>query len=214
MLQEPLVSISEASRILGVSEAALRQWTDEGKIKAFVTPGGHRRYYPADLKKLMHSHVRMLGMRDLAVSLEDSAELLRETSRSYFKDAHWYGHLSPEQQSHLARLGRQLLSLIIRYLAEPSRRPLIVDMTRDVGRDLGATLAELGLSLTESVEAFVAHRSPIMDTAVQVMKKKQASTSRMAEAIPLVTRVTDEALVSLVEAHQSRQGQDKGGNSG
>ncbi len=52
MGQETLLNISEASRILGVSEAALRQWTGEGKIKAFVTPSGHRRYSQADLKKL------------------------------------------------------------------------------------------------------------------------------------------------------------------
>jgi hypothetical protein len=32
--EEAFLNISEASRILGVSEAALRQWTDEGKIKA------------------------------------------------------------------------------------------------------------------------------------------------------------------------------------
>ena len=56
MAQEPLLSISEASQLLGVSEGALRQWTDEGKIKAFITPGGHRRYARAELKKLMGSH--------------------------------------------------------------------------------------------------------------------------------------------------------------
>ena len=49
MTQEPLLSISEASQLLGFSEAALRQWTDEGKIKAFITPGGHRRYVRAEL---------------------------------------------------------------------------------------------------------------------------------------------------------------------
>jgi excisionase family DNA binding protein len=53
--QEEIVSISEASHLLGVNEATLRQWTDEGKLKAFITPGGHRRYYRADLKKFTRS---------------------------------------------------------------------------------------------------------------------------------------------------------------
>ncbi len=44
MSQRSLLSISEASRMLGIREATLRQWTDAGKIRAFVTPGGHRRY--------------------------------------------------------------------------------------------------------------------------------------------------------------------------
>lgn len=61
MGQEAFLNIGEASRILGVSETALRQWTDEGKIKAFVTPGGHRRYSRYDLKKFVSAHPRMLG---------------------------------------------------------------------------------------------------------------------------------------------------------
>ncbi|HEY49917.1 MAG TPA: helix-turn-helix domain-containing protein, partial [Dehalococcoidia bacterium] len=56
MDKETVVTISEASHILGVSEAALRQWTDEGRIRAFITPGGHRRYAMDDIRKFMSSH--------------------------------------------------------------------------------------------------------------------------------------------------------------
>ena len=35
-MDESLVTISEAAKILGVSEVALRHWTDEGRVKAFV----------------------------------------------------------------------------------------------------------------------------------------------------------------------------------
>ena len=55
MDQKPLLSISEASQLLGVSDGALRQWTDEGRIKAFITPGGHRRYDRVELKKFISS---------------------------------------------------------------------------------------------------------------------------------------------------------------
>ncbi len=85
MNQETFLSISEASRILGVSEAALRQWTDEGKIKAFITPGGHRRYARAELKKFMSSHPRMLGVKDLVIELEETARQHREIARASFK---------------------------------------------------------------------------------------------------------------------------------
>jgi len=74
LAEEPLISISEASHVLGVSEAALRQWTDEGKIKAFITPGGHRRYSRADLKRFMSSQQRTLGIKDLVIELEDTAQ--------------------------------------------------------------------------------------------------------------------------------------------
>ena len=38
------MSIHEASILMGVSPATLRRWSDAGEIRAFTTPGGHRRF--------------------------------------------------------------------------------------------------------------------------------------------------------------------------
>lgn len=202
MDQEPLISISEASQLLGVSEAALRQWTDEGKIKAFITPGGHRRFARAELKKFTSSHPRILGVKDLVAELEDTALLLRETSRASLNTTSWYSELHEESKEHLAHLGRQLLNLIIKYITEPSRREENVHLVREVGHDLGETLSKLELPLTDSVEAFLLHRDPIMNTATHLMKRREGFSGRVVEAIPLVAHVMDEALVALVAAHQ------------
>jgi excisionase family DNA binding protein len=43
------ISISEASKLLGVSIRTLQRWEVKGKIKAFRTEGGHRRYEVGDL---------------------------------------------------------------------------------------------------------------------------------------------------------------------
>jgi len=200
--RESLLNISEASRILGVSEAALRQWTDEGKIKAFVTPGGHRRYSRADLKKLMSSHPKMLGIKDLVSEIEETIEAHREIARKALSRASWYNKLNQETQEHFASLGRRILSLIIKYITEPAKREETVQLVRDVGHDFGETLAMLGLPLTESVEAFLMHHDPVMNAATHLMRKREAFTGRVVEAIPLVAHIMDEALVALVAAHQ------------
>ncbi|MFP3975558.1 MAG: helix-turn-helix domain-containing protein [Dehalococcoidia bacterium] len=44
--------MGETSAILGVSEVTLRQWTDQGRIKAFIS---HRRYSKTELNKLINS---------------------------------------------------------------------------------------------------------------------------------------------------------------
>ncbi len=201
--EESLVGISEASRIMGVSEPALRQWTDEGKIKAFITPGGHRRYSRAELKKFMTSPQKVLGMKDLALKLEDTAEIHREIDKTFLNATSWYDRLGEESQKHLASLGRNLLSLIIRYVAEPSRRGETIALARDTGRDFGETLARLGLPLTDSVQAFILHRDPVMNMATSLMKKREALNGHIAEAIPLANHIIDEALVALVAAHQN-----------
>jgi excisionase family DNA binding protein len=44
------VGIRRASEILGVHPSTLREWTRAGRLDAFVTPGGHRRYRASDLQ--------------------------------------------------------------------------------------------------------------------------------------------------------------------
>jgi len=201
--QEAFLSISEASRILGVSEAALRQWTDEGKIKAFITPGGHRRYARPELKRFISSQPRMLGLKDLAVELEEAAHTLRETSRASLNDGLRDNVLHDEEsRTYLAQLGRQLLNLIIKYITEPSKREETVRLTRDVGHSFGETLAGLKLPLTDSVEVFLLHREPIMQATTHLIRKREAFNGRIVGAIPMVVHVMDEALVALVAAHQ------------
>lgn len=218
MDQESLIGINEASHVLGVSEAALRQWTGEGKIKAFITPGGHRRYSRADLKRFMSSQQRTLGIKDLVIELEDTAQIHREIVQTSLTTTPWDNKLSQESQEHLANLGRRLLNLVIRYITEPSKREETTQLARDVGHSFGETLAERGLPLTDSVAAFIMHRDPIMNATSHLMKKREAFTGRVVDAIPLVAHVVDDALVALVAAHQQYrnkiQSESKGGTVG
>ena len=201
-MDEPLVTISEASGILGVSEVALRQWTDEGRIKAFVTPGGHRRYSRTELKKFMSSNQKAVRVKDLIAEIEATSELHGEIGRTSLSTKDWYSCLDKEEKLGLAHLGRNMLDVIIRYLNEPAKRDRTLERAHEVGREFGETLAGLGLPLTDSVEAFILHRDPIMKAIAHLMKKREAHSSRVAASIPLVARVMDEALVSLVATHQ------------
>jgi excisionase family DNA binding protein len=200
--QQESIGISEASRFLGVSEAALRQWTDEGKIKAFVTPGGHRRYLRNELKKFVSTHPRILGVKDLISELEDTVEMHRKIARQSLSSAAWYQQLTQESQDYFADLGRRLLGLIVKYISEPSKREETIPLIQEVGQSMGETLATHGLLLSDSVEAFLMHREPVINASTNLLKKREAFTGRVVDAIPLAIHVIDEALVALVAAHQ------------
>ncbi len=205
MTQEQLLSISEASHVLGVSEAALRYWTDEGKIKAFITPGGHRRYSRAKLNRFVSAHSKVPGIRDLITELEYSVQLRQEISQTSRNGAP-YSSLSAESRQRLAELGRQLMNVVVRYLSEPANRKELSQFSREIGTGFGVALAQLGLPLTDSVSAFILHRNPIINTTTHFMKKHEALSGRIVDTIPLVTGIMDEALVALVASHQRNQG--------
>jgi excisionase family DNA binding protein len=50
---EKLLTLEEASVMLGVSKITLRRWDNSGKFKALRTIGGFRRYSKNDINKLI-----------------------------------------------------------------------------------------------------------------------------------------------------------------
>lgn len=204
--QQSLVSISEASRILGVTEVTLRQWTDEGKVKAFVTPGGHRRYSRNELKQFMGSQQRIHSIKDLVAELKDAPSHQHEIARTFFTNTSWYNKLTRETQEQFAETGRRLVNLVIKYIAEPSKRDETLELAQEVGSSFGETLARMELSLTDSLQAFILHRDPVVNAATRLMKAREAFNERAAEAVPLVSHVMDEVLISMVKAHEVTRG--------
>jgi len=191
--------------MLGVSEPTLRQWTDEGKIRAFITPGGHRRYNKAELRSFTGKQQRVHGIKDLVTRIEDTPPLHRELAHTHFAATSWYNKLDTESQRHLAESGRQLLHLVTRYITEPLKHEEVEELARGIGSDFGKQVAKLGLSLTESLEAFMLHRNPVINAATDLMKRREALNERAVEALPLVTHIMDETLIALVAAYQQHR---------
>ena len=49
------MNVGQAAEYLGVSAASLRNWSDQGKVPVYRTPGGQRRYRVTDLEKFIES---------------------------------------------------------------------------------------------------------------------------------------------------------------
>jgi excisionase family DNA binding protein len=56
-----LITIREASGLLGVSIKTLRRWEQQGKISSIRTPGGHRRYRRQDILQSVQSTPFIIG---------------------------------------------------------------------------------------------------------------------------------------------------------
>jgi excisionase family DNA binding protein len=47
------LTLGQAARFLGVAQSTIRKWSDQGRVPAFYTPGGHRRYRRTDLETFL-----------------------------------------------------------------------------------------------------------------------------------------------------------------
>src|SRR2546423_12184862 len=47
------LTLGQAAKYLGVAQSTIRKWSDQGRVPAFYTPGGHRRYKRGDLDRFL-----------------------------------------------------------------------------------------------------------------------------------------------------------------
>jgi len=47
------LTLGQAAKYLGVAQSTIRKWSDQGRVPAFYTPGGHRRYRLTDLERFL-----------------------------------------------------------------------------------------------------------------------------------------------------------------
>jgi len=105
-----------------------------------------------------------------------------------------------ESRRQLGEFGREILNLTIAHVTRRRQREEILELAKKSGYDLGEHLAKLGLSLTDSTEAFLLHRYPGVNVLVELTKGGGTLSQGLVEIIPLVNQLADELLFLLVVA--------------
>ena len=75
------LTLGQAAKFLGVAQSTIRKWSDLGRVPAFYTPGGHRRYKRADLDAFLERSGPGKPARGPLVLLVDDDPQVREVVR-------------------------------------------------------------------------------------------------------------------------------------
>src|SRR6266566_482826 len=78
------LTLGQAAKYLGVAQSTIRKWSDQGRVPAFYTPGGHRRYKRGDLDRFLDRSGPSSaggGGRGPVVLIVDDDERMREYVR-------------------------------------------------------------------------------------------------------------------------------------
>jgi excisionase family DNA binding protein len=78
------LTLGQAAKYLGMAQSTIRKWSDSGRLPAFYTPGGHRRYRRSDLDQFLErggSAAPRRGEARRLILIVDDDDRLREFVR-------------------------------------------------------------------------------------------------------------------------------------
>jgi excisionase family DNA binding protein len=75
------LTLGQAAKYLGVAQSTIRKWSDVGRVPAFYTPGGHRRYRRSDLDAFLERSGPGQPARGPLVLVVDDDPQVREVVR-------------------------------------------------------------------------------------------------------------------------------------
>ena len=186
------LSLGQASQFLQVNEATLRQWADNGVLRVYRTPGGHRRFLHEDILNLTNrtSNTSTLESKD---KLEGSAlrRIRKKLGNEDVTRQSWYQSVEEEGRDRMRLFGRHLLSVLLQESTPRRRRQEASAEALILGREYGSEMADRGVTLKDTVEALIFFRTIVIDTVGTRDKNR-------------VLELADQVLLGIVESHGQR----------
>jgi excisionase family DNA binding protein len=197
------LTLRDASRQAGVSPSTLRQWADQGRVRTFRTPGGHRRFSEADMRALMPHAAAPAPLRHtemLVHSILGRARL--EIAGGRLQTEAWYRRLDDAGREQHRELGRQLMLLLLKALRQEEEDAVLVAQAREMGRQYGRASLGQRISLSDALRAFLFFRDSISENLIDLFGAREADS---LNAFRRTSAIVNEMLVAMVETYQANK---------
>jgi excisionase family DNA binding protein len=168
------LGLGEAARLLGIHYTTLRRWANAGEVACFRTPGGQRRFAPADLERFRAGLRRPAGAEasGAAVSVTPLQEQTVRFARWQMEQQGasrqgWVAGFDPGQRQRFRGYGRQFVGLLLRYGAGGPPDDAYLEEARAIATDHGCTCRRAGLSIGDTLAAVLFFRRSLMEMLVE-----------------------------------------------
>ncbi|HET7030641.1 MAG TPA: helix-turn-helix domain-containing protein [Candidatus Limnocylindrales bacterium] len=202
---DPPLSLGPASRLLGVDPDTLRRWADDGRIEAFTTSGGHRRFARAAVERILEAR-----RHDATLRLASLGATRDRLSRAYRR-----GYASPTDVGDVREAipaadrdayrdgGRALVAALLAHLDadDDAARTRAEAIATAATEDLARRMASAGIPLAEAVSLFVAARRPFLSELGVIARRRSIDPDRLAGIYDASSGLLDRLLLRLVSAH-------------
>lgn len=199
------LTLKDACDFLGVHYTTLRTWADKGEIAVFRTPGGHRRFSLADLRRFLDERAGY-NIQSSAIALVDHA--IGRTRQAIQENrpemAGWQYQLASEDHEMRKTRGRKLFGLAIAYVLKPNQRERTIQDAAELGREYGVEAAKSGVNLAETGRAVQFFRNQLVQTLVTQDSTNHHDADDLRIRY-LVDQVLDEVLYAVLDGFESIQ---------
>jgi excisionase family DNA binding protein len=190
--------------MLGVAPGTLRRWTDTGRIRAFTTPGGHRRFRREALERLIPAEVAdRPSLARSGVTASRLARAYRAEARAAARLFPWLVHLDEGERAWFREHGRLLATMLLGYLDATDAAAASDSLTQATAQAAayGRMASQLGVSLSQSVEGFLQFRRPFLHELSAVALRRAFDPAATTALLETADRAMDRLLVAAMAAH-------------
>ena len=152
------MTIHEASTLIGVSPATLRRWSDAGEIKAFTTPGGHRRFSRAAVAGMLPADRRgRPNLGQIGETPERMARVYRRELQRTVRLAPWMDEIGEADRAPLRDHGRRIAAALLTFFdaTEVEDRGAALATAEASAAECGRIAGRIGLPMETTVETFL-----------------------------------------------------------
>lgn len=197
------LELSDAARCLGVHFTTLRRWADDGKVPCYRTPGGRRRFRSDELTAFLASLHQ--GSRALPGPAQSVNPLNIKVRHLGMHDEEWYRKINEAQKNAMRSDGRQLMAVLMQYTTRGNGGEAFLQEGRRLAGGYGEACRQAGLTLIETLQAFLRVRQSIFDSVYEagaLAGSPDADTWRLYERM---NAFLDAMLLATVEAYTQPQ---------
>lgn len=199
------LTIREASALVGVSPATLRRWCNAGDVRAYTTPGGHRRF----------ARAAVLGMLPPASRVRPTVASLGQTAgsitRAYRRAARgplaWPAAIealgSPAREP-FREGGRTIVTALAEYLDaagshDAARR---LEVAQLAAARQGQLASRHGVTLGDTVQLFLRFRAPFLHQLGTVARRRCLDATAATDLLETATDAFDRLMPALIAGHE------------
>lgn len=202
--QQQWLSLKEASEFLGIHFTTLRSWADNGEIQVFRTPGGHRRFSLADLRRFLDERVARISTTDTETVVTAVIQHVHDEMTVMARDQlRWHYQLDDNASQRRRQRGHQLFSLALSFVLKPALRPRLLEEGRKLGVEYGHEAYHSKVSLADAGRAVRFFRNHLIQ-AVQAEQNSgllDADDLRIQQQIDLFL---DEVLYAVLAGYDEQ----------